>query len=114
MRKENYKKYSKKRKNNKNFFKNSSKNENNCIIVRFMTHKVCYNKTTEGSMRASSIQSLNVIWEDKKMTRNIENRVSDDMRIVAENCNFSAYTMATVACGILLCVGIIVYALFAA
>ena len=64
--------------------------------------------------RASSMKPLNVIWEDKKMTRNIENRVNDDMRIVAENCNFSAYTMATVACGILLCVGIIVYALFAA
>ena len=48
------------------------------------------------------------------MTRNLENRVNDDMRIVSENCNFSGYTMATVACGILLCVGIIVYALFAA
>lgn len=34
-----------------------------------------------------------------------------DMRLIPENCNCSGYTMATVAGGILSCLGIILYAL---
>lgn len=34
-----------------------------------------------------------------------------DMGLVAENCQCSGYTMAAVAGGLLLCLGIIVYAL---
>jgi len=47
------------------------------------------------------------------MIRNIERNDNEDMRIVSENYNGSVYSMATVACGILLCLGIIVYALLA-
>lgn len=34
-----------------------------------------------------------------------------DCKPVAENCNFSGFSMAAVAGGILLCVGIVIYAL---
>ena len=34
-----------------------------------------------------------------------------DMRLIPETCNCSGYTMATVAGGLLLCLGIILYAL---
>ena len=37
-----------------------------------------------------------------------------DMRLMAENCNCSVYTMGAVALGILFCVGIVLYALLAA
>ena len=50
------------------------------------------------------------------MTRNIERNENElyngmDMRLVPEDCNCSGYTMAAVAGGLLLCLGIIVYAL---
>ena len=48
------------------------------------------------------------------MTGNLERRTNEDMGIVSENMSGSVYSMATVACGILLCVGIIIYALRAA
>lgn len=32
-------------------------------------------------------------------------------RLTAENCNFSGYSMAAIAGGILLCIGIVLYAL---
>ena len=34
-----------------------------------------------------------------------------DMRLIPESCNCSGYTMAMVAGGLLLCLGIILYAL---
>ncbi len=34
-----------------------------------------------------------------------------ESKLMAENCNFSVYSMAAVAGGILLCFGIILYAL---
>ena len=37
-----------------------------------------------------------------------------DEAVVSENCNFSAYSMAAVAGGILLCIGIVLYALLTA
>lgn len=49
-----------------------------------------------------------------KMSGNLERRTNEDMRIVPENFGGSVYSMATVACGILLCVGIIIYALLGA
>ena len=53
--------------------------------------------------------------ENEKMTRNIRNNENEmmDMRLMAENCNCSIYTMGAVAAGILFCVGIILYALIA-
>ena len=37
-----------------------------------------------------------------------------DSKLMSENCNFSVYSMAAVAGGFLLCVGIILYALLTA
>lgn len=34
-----------------------------------------------------------------------------EKEIISQNCNFSGYSMATVAGGILLCVGIVIYAI---
>ena len=34
-----------------------------------------------------------------------------DSKLMAENCNFSIYSMAAMAGGLLLCVGIVLYAL---
>ena len=48
------------------------------------------------------------------MTRDIRKNINEDARIIPENCNCSAYTMATVAASLLFCVGVIIYALFAA
>ena len=48
------------------------------------------------------------------MTRDIRKNINEEMRIVPENLNCSAYTMATVAAGILFCVGIVIYALLTA
>ena len=50
------------------------------------------------------------------MTRNIERNENElyngmDMHLVQEDCNCSGYTMAAVAGGLLLCLGVIVYAL---
>ena len=45
--------------------------------------------------------------------RRNENEIMD-MRLMAENCNCSVYTMGAVALGILFCVGIVLYALLAA
>ncbi len=36
-------------------------------------------------------------------------QMEDEM--ISKNCNFSGYSMATVAGGILLCIGIVVYAI---
>ena len=53
--------------------------------------------------------------ENKKMTKNIRKNENEmmDMRLMAENCNCSIYTMGAVAAGILFCIGIILYALIA-
>lgn len=48
------------------------------------------------------------------MTQNIRERINNEMRIVPENCNCSIYTMAAVAGCLLLCAGIIIYALIGA
>lgn len=48
------------------------------------------------------------------MTRDMRDIRNEEMRIVPENYNCSGYTMAAVAGCLLLCLGIIVYALFAA
>ena len=48
------------------------------------------------------------------MTGNLERRTNEDMGIVSGNAGGSAYSLTTVACGLLLCVGIIIYALLAA
>ena len=34
-----------------------------------------------------------------------------DEEIISQNCNFSGYSMATVAGGVLLCIGIVIYAI---
>ena len=49
------------------------------------------------------------------MTKNIRKNENEmmDMRLMAENCNCSIYTMGAVAAGILFCIGIILYALIA-
>lgn len=48
------------------------------------------------------------------MTRDIRNNINEEIKIVPENYNCSGYTMAAVAGSLLLCVGIIIYALLAA
>ena len=48
------------------------------------------------------------------MTRDVRQDVNENMNIVNENCNCSTYTMAAVAGCLLLCLGIIVYALLCA
>ena len=48
------------------------------------------------------------------MTRDIRKNISEETRIMPENCNCSVYTMGAVAASLLFCVGVIVYALFAA
>lgn len=47
------------------------------------------------------------------MVRNIERKDNEimDMRLTSENCNCSVFTMGALACGLLFCLGIIVYAL---
>ena len=47
------------------------------------------------------------------MTRNIRKNENEmlDMNLIPETCNCSGYTMAAVAGGLLLCLGIIIYAL---
>ena len=77
-----------------------------------MTHIVCYNVNTE--TEKVNVRILRSKRKgDKKMTGNLEKRTNEEMRIVSENYNGSVYSMATVACGLLLCVGIIIYALLA-
>lgn len=39
------------------------------------------------------------------------NPYETESKLMADNCNFSAYSMAAVAGGILLCLGIVLYAL---
>ena len=51
--------------------------------------------------------------EKIEMTRDMRNIGNEEMRIVPENLNCSGYTMATVAGCLLLCIGIIIYALIA-
>ena len=48
------------------------------------------------------------------MTRDIRQIEKKEIGIIPENCNCSIYTMASVAGCLLLCVGIIVYALLCA
>lgn len=48
------------------------------------------------------------------MTRDVRQDVNENMNIVNEDCNCSGYTMAAVAGCLLLCLGIIVYALLCA
>ena len=45
---------------------------------------------------------------------NMRERNNNEMGIAPENCNCSIYTMAAVAGCLLLCVGIIIYALLGA
>ncbi len=45
---------------------------------------------------------------------NIENIENADSTLVAENCNFSVYSMAAAAGGFLMCLGIILYAILTA
>lgn len=40
-----------------------------------------------------------------------ENYEQFENEVVSQNCNFSGYSMASVAGGILLCVGIVIYAI---
>ena len=56
------------------------------------------------------------IKENETMSGNIGRNEKEimDMRLMAENCNCSVYTMGAVALGILFCVGIVLYALLAA
>ena len=50
---------------------------------------------------------------DETMSGNIRRNENEtmDMRLIPETCNCSGYTMAMVAGGLLLCLGIILYAL---
>ena len=49
----------------------------------------------------------------KTMNGTIERKNYDeiDNEIINQNCNFSGFSMASVAGGILLCVGIVIYAI---
>lgn len=40
-----------------------------------------------------------------------ENYEHVENEIISQNCNFSGYSMATVGGGILLCIGIVIYAI---
>ncbi len=48
------------------------------------------------------------------MTRDFRQITEENTNIVKEDCNCSGYTMAAVAGCLLLCIGIILYALIAA
>ena len=48
------------------------------------------------------------------MTGNLERKNNEDMMIVSEGFSGSVYSMAAVLCGILLCAGIVIYALLGA
>lgn len=48
------------------------------------------------------------------MTKEFRRASEDNMNIVKENCNCSGYTMAAVAGCLLLCIGIVIYALICA
>lgn len=50
---------------------------------------------------------LRQVIENVKMTEEVSSE-----NLVSENCNCSGYTMAAVAGSLLLCVGIVIYALF--
>ena len=52
---------------------------------------------------------LRQVIENVKMTEEVSSE-----NLVSENCNCSGYTMASVAGCLLLCVGIVIYALFCA
>ena len=43
-----------------------------------------------------------------------QNHYEIDSKLMADNCNFSGYSMAAVAGGILLCLGILLYAFLTA
>lgn len=45
------------------------------------------------------------------MTRDIRDMRNENMGIDTESCNCSGYTMATIAGCLLLCIGIVIYAL---
>ena len=45
---------------------------------------------------------------------NYDYKYEIDSKLTSEDCNFSLYSMAAVAGGILLCIGIILYALLTA
>lgn len=85
----------------KNIFPNF---ENIFIIVRFMIHIVWYNEVTKGKIQ----QRKGAIKMNGSMRRS---NYEIESRLMAEDCNFSAYSMAAVAGGILLCLGIVLYAL---
>ena len=72
-----------------------------------MTHIVCYTLSTEIEAHIH-----NITKENRNMSGNIRKNENEtmDMRLIPENCNCSGYTMAMVAGGLLLCLGIILYA----
>ena len=80
-----------------------------------MTHIVCYNKTTKGKQKTTVVDKNLEILQTKR-SKNMNgtmrrNQYELDSKLMAEDCNFSTYSMAAVAGGILLCIGIILYAL---
>ena len=48
------------------------------------------------------------------MTGDLKRNNNEDMGVICEGFGGSVYSMAAVACGILLCAGIIIYALIGA
>ena len=74
-----------------------------------MTHIVCYTLSTEIEAQMEERTKK----ENETMSGNIRKNENEmmDMRLIPETCNCSGYTMAMVAGGLLLCLGIILYAL---
>lgn len=83
----------------------------NDIIVLFMTHYMCYNKGTENEITVTKEKSKCAEISEKE---NIEMmRTERKAERTTEDCGFSGYSMFALAGGLLLCIGIIVYAFFA-
>ena len=81
--------------------------ENIFSIVRFMTQYVCYNETTKGTEKRITMKKRRKMMNGSIRKTNYEM----ESNLMAENCNFSIYSMAAIAGGLLLCAGIVVYAL---
>ena len=78
-----------------------------------MTQWLWYNIVTEEKQASENSSQKG----DTKMTgelRNVRDMRNEDMGIVCDKCNCSAYTMASVIGCVLLCVGIVIYALLTA
>lgn len=66
----------------------------------------------------NAVNSIGAIGTIEKMgkismMKHSKKQDAENTALVAPNCNCSVFTMATVACGLLFCLGIIVYALIA-